>query len=525
MWTAIQLLQTEPVLNKLSPADSPWPKRSLLPFLGDTLQWLTGTATMKDMWEIKQKINQLKEEQTKQQETLIHIISILNITWYTSKVNRQKLNEVMDALQKVNEDVNTLFNITDILTQCLRHQQIYTYAHTIVAYLRDTPTYMRQFAIQTMDVINAVMTNILSANILPVEDLRNMLRYIKSLLPSIMHMPISLDDTLHFYFYLTTHIFTADDEFLLLINVPIQDRAQQLQMNEISSLPVLHGNISAQYKINNKCIGATYDETQAVMITKQQYSTCLHANGPFCKIDTPFQPLTNPPSCIAALYTKNDQEIGVQCSLSIFHTPLAFTPITITSDLCNLISTPAMQGSAITMICPDKVTSSTLFQQPFHILKLPPACSATSRHFHLPPHYEDHMVMMQMSLERANLNAINISSPHFHIWQHFNSNWTATHMQKLTDMPEVPIAQLYKHMFGQSEPVLPFELKSNRDEEPSLTWKLLTHPGTYVGTISLVLAICIGIFCFKRFWFRPATPRHQTYSPVSSWHAIVDDDV
>ena len=43
----------------------------------------------------------------------------------------------MDALQKVNEDVNTLFNITDILTLHLRHQQIYTYAHTILAYLRD----------------------------------------------------------------------------------------------------------------------------------------------------------------------------------------------------------------------------------------------------------------------------------------------------------------------------------------------------------------------------------------------------
>ena len=45
-------------------------------------------------------------------------------------------------------------------------------------------------------------------------------------------------------------------------------------------------------------------------------------------------------------------------------------------------------------------------------------------------------------------------------------------MQKLTDMLEVPVVELYKHMIGQSEAVLPFELNSNRDEEPSLTWKL-----------------------------------------------------
>ena len=63
----------------------------------------------------------------------------------------------MDALQKVNEDVNTLFNITNILTQHLRYHQIYTYACTILAYL----TYMGQFEIHTMDYVNAAMTNIL----------------------------------------------------------------------------------------------------------------------------------------------------------------------------------------------------------------------------------------------------------------------------------------------------------------------------------------------------------------------------
>ena len=76
------------------------------------------------------------------------------------------------------------------------------------------------------------------------------------------------------------------------------------------NLPVPHGNISGQYKINNKYIGVTYDEKQTVMITDQQYMICLHANGQFCKIDAPFQPLTNLPSCVAVLYTKNNQEIG-----------------------------------------------------------------------------------------------------------------------------------------------------------------------------------------------------------------------
>ena len=183
------------------------------------------------------------QEQTRQQETLVHVISILNIMKYTTQVNRQKLNEVLDALQKVNEDINILFNITDILTHHLRYHQIYTYAHTILTYLRYCLTYMRQVATHTMGFVDEAMTYILSPDTLLVEDLRSMLRHIKSQLPSIMHLPISLDDTLHFYQYLKAHILIADGQFLLLIDVPVQDRAQQLQIYEVFNLPVLHGDV------------------------------------------------------------------------------------------------------------------------------------------------------------------------------------------------------------------------------------------------------------------------------------------
>ena len=116
----------------------------------------------------------------------------------------------MNALQKANEDINILFNITDILIQHLRYQLIQTYALTILAYLNDCLTYMRQVATHTMNYVHAAMTNILSPNILPVEELRDMLRHIKSQLPSIIHLPISWDDTLHFYQYLKMHVLLRD---------------------------------------------------------------------------------------------------------------------------------------------------------------------------------------------------------------------------------------------------------------------------------------------------------------------------
>ena len=115
------------------------------------LKWLTGIATTRDTWEIKQHLNQLIQTEGKQQDVLVHIISILNVARYVALVNRQKLNEIMDALQGSNEDLDKLFNIIEVLTQCIRYQQMYIYICPILAYLRDSLTYMRQVAIHMMD--------------------------------------------------------------------------------------------------------------------------------------------------------------------------------------------------------------------------------------------------------------------------------------------------------------------------------------------------------------------------------------
>ena len=87
-------------------------RRSLLPFLGDALSWLTGMATTKDIHSIKAGINQLITTQTSQHNTLGHIVSILNITRYATQVNRHSINTLMDAVQTTSHNINNLYNLT-----------------------------------------------------------------------------------------------------------------------------------------------------------------------------------------------------------------------------------------------------------------------------------------------------------------------------------------------------------------------------------------------------------------------------
>ena len=69
-------------------------------FLGDALSWLMGTATTKDVNSIKNRVNQFIALQHEQKETLVHIISVLNVTRYATQVNRQHINLVIDAVER-----------------------------------------------------------------------------------------------------------------------------------------------------------------------------------------------------------------------------------------------------------------------------------------------------------------------------------------------------------------------------------------------------------------------------------------
>ena len=58
---------------------------------------------------------------------------------------------MIDALQRSNGDLNRSFNIKEVLTHHFRYQQMYIYMCAILAYLRDSLTYVRQVAIHMMD--------------------------------------------------------------------------------------------------------------------------------------------------------------------------------------------------------------------------------------------------------------------------------------------------------------------------------------------------------------------------------------
>ena len=188
---------------------------------------------------------------------------------------------------------------------------------SVFANLCDSLNYIQKVSTHTMEYIDAATSGTLSPHVLPVIDLQRMLQHIADTLPPILHLPISPEDTRHFYRYLHTHILIQNKQFLLLIYVPILDRSQQLTIHQILTLGIPYRNYSACYDVHTKYFGVTKDATMAVELSTTQFQACQDANGQFCSITTPpFQPLANPSTCHSSSICKEQGGYSLQMLLA-----------------------------------------------------------------------------------------------------------------------------------------------------------------------------------------------------------------
>ena len=320
-----------------------------------------------------------------------------------------------------------------------------------------------------------------------------------------------------FYRYLHTHILIKNKQFLLLNDISIQDRACQITIHQVFTLDIPHGNYSAHYDINTRYFGVTKDATMGLELSTTQFEVCKQANGQFCHISIPFQPLANPPTCIAALYAKSEAGIKLKCSLQLCKAATTSLPKQITA-------TPASAPTdTISLICPEKPMETIPIRQLLHVLKLSMACSATSAHFFLPPRYETPILNINVSLDMANLRAVNITAVHFCVWQHMGRNHSKTRLQHLATLPSIPIHKVYQHLLNSSLHLTPFNMKPSEDTDT--LWNLFTHPGIYVSALGSLIPVGIGLFCCYFFRCQPARLAHQPLQSGYTQYTIVDDNV
>ena len=135
-------------------------RRSLLPFLGDVLSWLTGTTTTKDVNSIKNvgQYTNCNATQTGNSSTY-YICFKCNQICYSGEQTAYQSNN--GCSRRTHQDVTMFYNITSSLYTSLNYQQIVLHICSILTNLRDSLYYMRQVTMHAMDYIDAATTGML----------------------------------------------------------------------------------------------------------------------------------------------------------------------------------------------------------------------------------------------------------------------------------------------------------------------------------------------------------------------------
>ena len=94
------------------------------------------------------------------------------------------------------------------------------------------------------------------------------------------------------------------------------------------------------------------------------------------------------------------------------------------------------------------------------------------------------------------------------------NSWT------LADVPEIPNAQLYKHMIDQGEPTLPIEINRDTENEPSFTLKILAHPWTYMRLLLWFIFLAQGSIALKEF-SADLSPKDTNPTPQSHHYMLL----
>ena len=119
----------------------------------------------------------------------------------------------MDAARETSYDINNLYNLTTSLTTSINVPQLILHIRSVFADLCDSLNYIQTVSTHTMDYINAATSGTLSPHVLPVVDLQRMMSHIADALPPMLHLPVSPDDTLHFYRHLCMHVLIENKHF------------------------------------------------------------------------------------------------------------------------------------------------------------------------------------------------------------------------------------------------------------------------------------------------------------------------
>ena len=510
-------------LQHLQTPENPAPartKRALLPFVGDALSSLFGTATSTELHDVLSRVNDLSESQNDFLNVIDNTVTMVNQTIVDVSVNRQTINRLTDMTKRLTE---RLIHLKDDVLNRYFSAKLESDLDTVFTDLVTTVRDFRKSILDLETILSLTENSILPRSLLPPSRFVKILEDIQKALPRDLALPFFPSDTDKYYSTSHTQTMRTNGEISVLVTIPLLSVQDHFKVFQIFNIPVPktaeNQNFVANYEIEPaKFIALSEDSLKFMFIDDDDFHVYLRQRLPFCPIRRPIMNALTSTMCVPALLTNQTDKITKFCD-KVISVNQSVDPtaeylgngnwIVVSVDPLDL-EIRCKTGASVNS------TRSVKTVSPLSLVALDFGCAAFSHHFQLPTHFrtDSYLEPYQVQHMKQTMKTNNV-------WSHVSSNLDDADMtfnQVLETLPPMHTNAIKLSALKRHIRILKSQTRHH--------FKTVTIPAVSVTTLAVLVALVLimvkYVRCTSTTFFRVPSKKPSRLSNPAPTGLTVD---
>ena len=407
-------------LKHLEKSASSRRKRSLIPFVGDALSSLFGTATETQLQDILSRINDVSETQDGMLNVVDSTVTVLNQTLVNVQMNRKTINKLTDVVNSLTDRLDLLKNG---LTNGYFADSLESDMDVVFTQLISALKEFRKDVLGMETVLSFTENGILPRSLLPPSRFTKILDDIQKSLPPELSLPFNVTDTDSYYANVHTLTVRRPGEISVILTIPLLSVSDQYNVFQIFNVPVpkVFGDQGylANYKVENaKFIAMSEDQLKFMLIDDHDLHLYLSKKLPFAPIRQPVYNTMTSSLCLPALLTNDIDKIDRFCEKVLSLNATSDPTASYIGNGLWIVLSPRPADIEVRCKTGQTTKHSHMIKtmKPLTLVELNVGCGGFNTHFQLPIHFqaETHLEPYQISQLNRTLHVTDV-------WNHFSS--------------------------------------------------------------------------------------------------------
>ena len=478
-------------------------RRSLLPWAGDLLGALIGTASRTALNKLKNQINSLASDQNELVHVVKNSLTIVNKTNSVASENRHAIEILSDATKKLDRKMRILNNAMLDREQLQNakisiNNKVVAMTNAIVRTLRKISNRITKLSSN----MNSALRGELSTTLVEPEQLREVLRGISRQIPSSLSLKAYDGNLIAWYYkHLPITVIPDQNRIHLISMIPLIPVESLFTLYRVIVLPIPIDNTdkASEITIEGTHFAVSKQGNDYIILDNDELATCQDMDTTYCPLNRATMNLARMPSCLGSLYLEEQDGIISNC------------PIKISNNVKFPIFRHLVQGKL--MIASDSklivhqrcdilgdTTTPIVVRPPIQIITLQSGCTGYTEYAKLPPFF------YQSSSDLDPLTPyekLNVGAELIPIWNINNSSYRYDYklmndLPTLSDIDKIDVTELQNRLESIS--------KEKIIVSDSNQWKVI------VITASVVICICIILMAGIGFYIHRQKSRTNEYN-------------